>query len=99
MKLSDEQKIEHMGVCVGCAGTIKYDGEAFIAHVFLGHLCRCEWRELGEVRSEWPGCHFVGKGKKTYLINKLQFVVGQKSKKRAWCAGTISTTVPSSLKQ
>lgn len=49
-----------MGVCVDCAGIIKHDGEASIAHVFLGRLCRCEWRELREVRSEWPACHFEG---------------------------------------
>lgn len=77
MKLSEEQKIECMGVCVGCAGTIKHDGEAFPAHVFLGHLCRWEWRELREVRSERPGCHFLREGKKD-VINELWFVAGQK---------------------
>lgn len=51
-----------MGVCVGCTGTIKCEGEASVAHVFLGHLCRREGRELREVRSEWPECHSVGCG-------------------------------------
>lgn len=32
----------------------------------------------------------------TALINELWFVAGQK---KVWCAGTISTTEPSSLEQ
>ena len=38
-----------MGVCVECAGIIKCgDDESSPARVFLGHLCRCDWRDLRE---------------------------------------------------
>lgn len=53
IKLSEQkEKIQRVGVCVECAGITKWDGEASPAHVFLGHLRRCEWRDLRE-GEEW----------------------------------------------
>lgn len=45
MGLSEQEKILQ---CVECAGITAWDGEASPARVFLGHLCRCEWREVRE---------------------------------------------------
>lgn len=56
MKLREhKERIMCVGVCVGCAGIITCDDESSPAHVFLGHLCRCEWRDLRE-GEEWPAC-------------------------------------------
>lgn len=51
-----KEKIICVGVCVECAGIIKCgDDESSPARVFLGHLCRCDWRDLRE-GEEWPAC-------------------------------------------
>lgn len=90
-----EEKILQKGVCVVCAGIIKYVGQASPSHVFLGCLCRCERRALGK-GEEWLAClsFWVYREKKnTTLINELWF--GAREKK-GWSTGAISTTEPSS---
>lgn len=61
MELS-EQKIRWMGVRAQCKCIIKLDAEAKLPRLvcvcvlfFLGHLCRCEWRDLRE-GEEWLPC-------------------------------------------
>lgn len=81
-----------MGVCVELPGITTCVGETFLAHVFLGHLCRCEWRDLRE-GEEWLACLSLwGLEQNTTLMKQCVA-----RRKKVWCTGTISNMKPSSL--